>query len=127
MGEFRNEHRRDAKEDRTASSSTALKTSRGSKPSPGKIIAEPCVTALKTPTTMPKQWNNGTGMQTLSSGRTSVMVLVRKPLLSSPKCVSVAPWSTRRYAGELDTDRVVRAERFATSSEHHGVSSSLFQ
>src|SRR5215210_944049 len=51
--------------------STACKTSSASKVSTGTIVPS-WVTVLSVPSTQPKQWKNGTGMQTLSSGPSSM-------------------------------------------------------
>jgi hypothetical protein len=53
------------------SSWTAFKTSSASNCSTGTIVPS-CVTVLSVPSTHPKQWKNGTGMQTRSSGPSSI-------------------------------------------------------
>ena len=67
MLELGDEHRRHAVQRRAALRVTASSTLFGSKASPGKTIAAPCVTQPSTPMTMPKQWYSGTGMHRRSA------------------------------------------------------------
>ena len=49
-----------------------LKVSAALKPSPGNTIVAPDAVAHSTPTTMPKQWYSGTGMQSRSPGPSAI-------------------------------------------------------
>lgn len=55
-------------------------------------MADPCRKALITPTTMPKQWNSGTGRQIRSSGRRPMRAPICSALLTRFACASVAPF-----------------------------------
>ena len=47
--------------------STARNVASGSNAASGKTIVAPCVVQARLPSTMPKQWYSGTGMQTRSA------------------------------------------------------------
>ncbi len=73
------------------SACTVSSTVSRSKPSFGYTMAEPCVRHARLPSTMPKQWYSGTGMQSLSAGDSFMHSPMKKPLLRMLRCVSVAP------------------------------------
>ncbi len=53
-------------------------TAPGSNPADGNTIAAPCVAHNSVPSTMPKQWYIGTGIQSLSASE--------KPMISAAMC-----------------------------------------
>ena len=74
------------------SSATALSAATGSNASPGNTIAAPVDTDASTASTMPKQWYSGTGMHSESSSEKSIAIAMKRPLLTTLWCVSVAPF-----------------------------------
>ncbi len=57
-----------------------------------KTIVTPWLTQLMTPSTQPKQWKSGTGMQTLSRAEKFWQAPIQNPSLAMLRCVSCTPF-----------------------------------